>query len=155
MPVTFHWLAKDKIIYTHFSGVVTISEIKQVATESINLINSINSESPLIHGIVDNRDVIQFPQNTYQVNRALYKLLRHQRLGWIIYVTDMNPILKMLSSLVAQMAQTRYRSFSTPQDAIEFLQYVDTSLPDLPIVDWSSLPVILEIENINESNSTT
>ncbi len=145
MPVSLHWLLNDRIIYSHFSGIVTLSELRLAVSEGVELVDSVNPLIPLIHGIVDNRDVTEFPKSSLKLSRSLNDLLRHQRLGWILYVSDMNPTIKMLSSLVSQIARKQYHSVGTMQEAIEFLQHIDTTLPQLSIENWSTLPIIREI----------
>lgn len=146
MTTTLSWLIENRIIYAHFSGIITLEELAEATQLGKEMINNATADIPLIHGIVDNREVTEFPQSMFEVNGILGNFLKLQRLGWILYVTDMHPILKMMSSLVAQVSRTRYRSYATMDEALDFLAYVDTNLPDLSTIDLSQLEAIHKIE---------
>jgi len=55
----------------------------------------------------------------------------HPQNGWNTFIGLPNPIYKMTLSAVGMFGKARMRYFDTPQEAVDFLQSIDDTLPDL------------------------
>ena len=122
------WLVPNKVVNMYVNGEMTLESLAAFSQDVIRYIEA--SDAPLVHLLIDERDMGGFPG---QIKRVLdtAEFLRHPRLGWfVIYGTD-NKILKFISYMVAQVVQIRHRRFVTQAEAIAFLQGIDATLPNL------------------------
>jgi hypothetical protein len=122
------WLVPNKVINMYVNGDMTLESLTAFSDDVIQHIEA--SDAPLVHLLIDERDMGGFPS---QIKRVLdsAQFLRHPRLGWfVIYGTD-NKVLKFISYMVAQVAHIRHRRFVTQAEALAFLQTIDSTLPNL------------------------
>jgi hypothetical protein len=56
---------------------------------------------------------------------------RHPKLGWVVVVEQGNKITQFLTTIMAGVFKAQLRYFATFEEAIAFLQQVDSTLPDL------------------------
>jgi len=122
------WLVPNKVINMYVNGDMTLESLVAFSDDVIQHIEA--SDAPLVHLLIDERDMGGFPS---QIKRVLdsAQFLRHPRLGWfVIYGTD-NKVLKFISYMVAQVAHIRHRRFVTQEEALAFLQTIDSTLPNL------------------------
>ena len=51
-------------------------------------------------------------------------------MGWLLVITN-NRMIKYLGSMVSGLSSVRYRAFTSVDEALAFLNEVDSTLPDL------------------------
>ena len=86
------WYIENEILYTHYSGVVTVDEVRECLTLGKNMIE--NSPQPLVHSITDIGDVTEplKPQKSLEVVREVGI---HERTGWNIILREKSILLKI------------------------------------------------------------
>ena len=91
-----------------------------------------NTQAPLMHGIYDLSETESLPSA-----KDLIKLKSgsHPRVGWLIFIGINNKIMKFFVSVAAQSFNIRLRFMDTIEEALTFLQDVDSTLPDLKGID--------------------
>jgi hypothetical protein len=127
MNYSVTWHLNQRIILTVISGDVTVDDLKQASIETNRLVRA---GIPLVHEVIDMRAMTSYPTRINDL-AWLVPYLKETNLGWLIVVTQ-NPIVRFLSNTLSQVASSRMRSFMTPQEAFDFLAYVDSTLPPLP-----------------------
>ena len=88
------------------------------------------SDKPLVHTLYDFTEMEKYPMNVAAVGKAVKPLLSSNKLGWVITVMD-NPMILFLSTVATGLYGVRFRSFKTMNEALEFLQQRDSTLPPL------------------------
>jgi hypothetical protein len=87
------------------------------------------SNAGLVHVILDASELEGIP--SFKVMRR-FESLKHPKFGWMLpFGTHINPIVNMLGTITLQLFKIRMRQCKTLDEALAFLQYVDTTLPDL------------------------
>ncbi len=133
MPYNVEWLMKDRIFEIHASGVVTLEEMEAYSSTIISMLEQ--SPYPLIHAIADDAHVESFPR------LALFSKipwLRHPKMGWLVSYGIDQPVARFVGHTAGQITRLRLRLVKDYDEAIEFLQYVDVTLPDLNQFDQST-----------------
>jgi hypothetical protein len=121
-----HWYVENRVVITEHFHTVTIEEVAQMDKEYVTLLEQ--SDAALVHFLFDLRQHDSVPDLKTMSHMEFTK---HPRFGWSIVVGHINPITRFLVSTVAQINKARFRSFTTMEDALHFLQEIDSSLPDL------------------------
>ncbi|MEM6527589.1 MAG: hypothetical protein AAF653_04805 [Chloroflexota bacterium] len=129
MPVEISWLVTGRISYFRYSGVVTLDEIEQASQRGIEMLGE--SDAVLVHSIQDGRKVTEFPKNLKAMLDVSGKAMQHAKMGWMVNLTDQNPFLVYIASMIGKLTQTRQRFLPDVKAALTFLADVDTTLPDL------------------------
>jgi hypothetical protein len=131
MPYTLRWLAAEKVVFQVVSGNFTVAEL--VASDADLVACLDQSTAPLVHMLVDLSGLSSVP-----LVGAFKDIpsLKHPRMGWYICFGISNKMLQSILYLVGQVFKVRYRFFNTPEEALDFLQKVDSTLPDLQVV-WA------------------
>ena len=109
----------------------------QIVLEAIET----EGKPPMVHCLIDHRNQYTSEQLASQSNRlrdylmdnneVRQKLLNHPMLGWVLSIATPNQGLKMAGTVQSQKDEYRWRSLATVQEAFDWLQKVDTTLPDL------------------------
>ena len=129
MPYKHGWFLESRIFYNEYWGDVTAEEIRQLAEFNLEYLD--HSDAPLVHAFINIEAMGSFPVNLSALRDSTLTTLRHPKMGWLIAYGKNNRFVSFLIPLVTQLFQTRYRLFDTYEEAVAFLQSVDTSLPDL------------------------
>lgn len=108
------------------------------------LLAAIHNEGkkPLVHCIIDHRNQYSPAQLQRQPLQMRYymdtndeiaraRLIENPMLGWIISVAIPNVAMKMAASVLSQQRNYRWREVDTLEDAFEWLEKVDSTLPNL------------------------
>jgi hypothetical protein len=98
-------------------------------------------QPPMVHCLIDHTNQYSAEDFASQPRRVRdymmendevrQKLLSHPLLGWIMSVATPNVSLKMAGNIQSQKDEYRWRSVDSIQQALEWLQKVDKTLPDL------------------------
>jgi len=130
MPIRGGWYIKGRVQITEYRGVISDDEFLKAADHP-DLIATIEaSPAPLVHFIFNADAVTRMPSLRVGGKPAIAS---HPKVGWIVVVRrTQNPVFKMIASILGQMTKLRVRFVNSEAEAIEFLHYVDSTLPELP-----------------------
>jgi hypothetical protein len=122
MPVTFgfEWLVEDMVC-----KVVLPEDFNDAALKEYDdmLVEVLDRMPHKIHLVADLRGV----KNTASLNQARkLKHPRHPNMGRVLMIgLQANPIARFLASLVAQAAGVLYKSFTTYEEVVEYLEKME------------------------------
>ena len=125
MPHVIKWYIEQEIIYHHMSGEITADELRDTVTQLKDLIES--SRRPLVHIIADQGDLTQ-SMNFKEALDTLREISFPERMGWVILLRENSILFKMGSALATSLFKLRTRSFSSLDEAEEFLRSMDSTL---------------------------
>ena len=128
MSYEIGWLVEEKVIELHVSGDIA-SEILFAASRDIIVLMD-SSTAPLVHLIVNETDMGNFPKQIKNVMDAA-EFINHPKMGWFLIYGNDSPFLNFLSPMVARVARLRHRRFQNGADAYNFLFSVDATLPQI------------------------
>lgn len=130
MPFGVTWLVEDKLLLLQAWGLFGLNEMNQMDAKIGAMLD--RSSSPLVHGIHDHRQTSQIPSA-----KDLMKIKSgsHPRVGWLVFVGLDNKLLKFFVSTTGQVLKLRVRFMDTIEEALAFLQDMDSTLPDLKAID--------------------
>jgi len=124
---TIDWLIEKHVIIS----TATIWDAESLADHIIDVNEMVNqSDLPLVHTVWDFQNLEKYPTNLNDIRKAVKPLFTNDRLGWVITVMQ-NQMIAFLSQAATSMYSVRYRNFKTMEDALEFLQGQDQTLPPL------------------------
>lgn len=129
------WLVPERIFVFHVYGEMAIDDVAQSSEAAIQYARS---GQPPVHGIIDIRDVTSYPKSVDQFRQAA-AILKEPNIGWIIGVSN-DRVLSFIGDTVAQLSRVKSKTFNNPDDALEFLWRVDSTLPQI-IPDYPSFSV--------------
>jgi hypothetical protein len=129
MPIETRWYLEGRVSFTRLSGVVTEPDLK--AMDAWLLACMENPQVPLVHHIIDCSDITK----PTSVRHAMQlRAPRHARIGWALTINSTrNPMVRFLTGLVVSAARIRYRDVNSFDHALETLNALDPSLPDLQV----------------------
>lgn len=129
MPYKTSWLIPERIVITKLWGNVSLEDVQNISKE---VEEKVEEGTPLVHHISDSLDAerFEFSLKTFQVMFRSARPL--EGMGWQISVTR-NPINRMTSAIVNRFVRTRYRSFDTVQEALQFLSAKDETLGEIEL----------------------
>ncbi len=120
------WLLENRVILTFNQGVVSDQDMfdnDQPITDYLD-----QCTAPLIHMVVDHRNGIGSPSSKALAQQHWPK---HPKMGWLIMVGMANPFQKFVVAVTSNFFKTRLRMFNTMDEALDFLNEVDSTLPQL------------------------
>lgn len=122
---TFQWLVENHVVVCK-----TINWDSDTLAQDILKVNMLVNQSdlPLVHTLWDFRDMISYPTNLNSIRKAIQPLFTNKRLGWVLTVMD-NHMVGFLAQAGSSMYGVRYHSFKSMDEALEFLQSRDPTLP--------------------------
>ena len=133
--VTVQWLLPDRVILIEARGKLNVADREQAHSQIIALIHS--CATPEVHLISDTKQMTYIPWSVF--NRPS-GLAGHPRRGWWLNVGTVPTVrIKWLSRLLAQLSRRRYIHCESIDEAIQTLQKLDPSLPDLMAVSKARL----------------
>lgn len=140
MGVHLSWYLKGRIIYT--PGTLDRDDMVERNRLTLALIEA-EGEPPYVHVLIDHSCKEYKAEDLQDRARSLkyyvqlgeeevrQKLLTHPLFGWVISIATPTASLKMAGTVSSQQRNYRWHSVSTLDEALEFLQSRDPSLPDL------------------------
>jgi len=124
---TIEWLIEKHVILSK----VHIWDADSLADHILEVNALVNqSDLPLVHTLWDFQDLESYPTNLNAIRKAVQPLFTNEQCGWVITVMQ-NPMVAFLAQAGSSMYGVRYRTFKAMDDALEFLQGQDTTLPRL------------------------
>lgn len=126
MPFQVSWYVEKRIVYGHYYGEITIEELTEATAIIYDYLEQTEAPAYLI---VDTTDVTRHPYSLASLKQALGRD-RHPNLAWTLGVTP-NKMVRMMSGMLNQMARMQAKHFTKLEEALEFLQRLDKTLPDL------------------------
>lgn len=127
MGVNHYWLVDQHVLYAYYWDQIGIEDLKAASEYAIEQLRG--SDRPLVHIVVDMRDLKNYPKNVFEISNAT-AIFREKNLGWVVLLTH-DRVISFLGATVTQIAsKVRFRSFQQPEDGFKFLHKVDASLPD-------------------------
>jgi len=135
VPIISYWFIEGKVLRVDYVGHITTQDLVQAMDVIVAQIDT--SDSPLVHTLVDNSLVTSYPTNVVQVIQATRKLLVHPRYGWLIVFGQVDRIVDFVLQTVASAMRVRLRLFHTYDEALTFLQSMDSTI-SLPVKDESA-----------------
>jgi len=129
MPVDLNWLLEGRILYIQLTGVLTIDDIKDASQRGVDMLDP--SMNLPVHTIHDSRNIIEPPKNVRALFEVSKAALQDPRLGWMINVSSQNQFLTYMITMMGKLTGSEFRFESSVSEALNFLQMVDQTLPDL------------------------
>jgi hypothetical protein len=127
MTVELSWLVPDRVVYMYGYGVNQLEDLTRIDRETNAYMDQ--SSAPLVHAFIDLRQLQKMPSLAAQ--NKIWTYPKHARAGWQVFIGLDDPIQRMIMSVLVSLFKVRFRRFSTPEEGLAFLQYVDSTLPDL------------------------
>ena len=124
MPFEVSWYIENRVIYTRGYGVITLDDLadaSQLITQEY-----LSQGTPLIHEIVDLRDMEHIPSNLHKISNVL-TYIKHPDYGWTIFVNT-NRVMNFIGPMLAKIARIRFRMFDDLDEGLAFLAEQDSSL---------------------------
>ncbi|MBC8170354.1 MAG: hypothetical protein H7X77_01730 [Anaerolineae bacterium] len=140
MAVEVWWYVAGRVVYSPGS-----TAPEDIAERNARLLEMIESagQPPMVHCLIDHtnrytpEELQQQPKRLHEYlkidrNEIREKLITHPLNGWVLSIKPPNPIFKLAGAVISQQSHYRWRSFDSLEDALDFLQHTDATLPPLP-----------------------
>jgi len=139
MSVEVCWYLPGRILYS--PGSLLKEDIAQRNALVLEMIET-EGQPPMVHSLIDHtnrytaEDLQARPrQASYYVSlsqdEVRQRLIGHPLLGWVLSINTPTSALKMAGAVMSQQSNYRWRSFDSLDAALDFLQQIDMTLPDL------------------------
>lgn len=133
--VTVRWLLPDRVILIEARGELNIADRELAHSQIIGLIHA--CATPEVHLISDTKQMTRIPWSIF--NRPS-GLAGHPRRGWWLNIGTVPTVrIKWLARLLAQLSRRRYIHCESLDEAMQMLQKLDPTLPDLKSVSKAHL----------------
>lgn len=129
MPATVQWYIKDHVLYTTYSGKLTVEDFEYATAEMLRMMEK--SPAGTVHALVDCHGITKFPPNFLTVARALQPLSEHRKTGWGIAFGTEDSFMRYTVNMIGNLMKNNSRMVDTKNDAVQFLHEVDPSLAEL------------------------
>ena len=129
MPITCQWLLEKRVLLTIYSGDLTVDDFAHL-TEEVRAHLDL-AEEGLIHCLCDVGQVKKLPLSLQVLADTSRGALSHPQFGWMIAYDMPNPIFKFFGDMVTRLFRMRYHVAGTQEEALDFLNSVDATLPPL------------------------
>lgn len=131
MASTFYWVIENRVLYTHFSGILT----PETTAQGCQYIADLLAERDLqkVNYIADARDLKTVRGNVLQLGKAVAPLMSSGRTNWMVMVSG-SAFIRSLASITAQMTRQQWRMTADWNETIRVLGELDPTLPPLPML---------------------
>lgn len=126
MPFEISWQHENRVILGRYYGVMSLDDLVNWDT---SVAQYLNTGTPPIHLILDVSEVTKFPTNVLQLRNHLNNL-SHPSKGWTLLVGS-SSLINSLTTIVTQLAHSKFRPFKTTSAALDFLAKEDITLNSL------------------------
>ncbi len=133
MSVGVTWLVEGHLLLLNSWGHVNVNELQAMDTIVNDMLT--NANVPLVHGIHDHSKALQIPSAK---DLMKVKAGSHPRVGWLIIIGLDNKLMKFFVSVAGQVLNIRLRFMNSVEEALAFLQDIDTTLPHLKSLDLAA-----------------
>ncbi len=130
MPVGLAWLVEGHLILAKGWYALKSEELADFDARVLAMLTQ--SQKPLVHGIHDYSEAQAMPpiKDLIQIKSG-----QHPKIGWVIVVGLHDRMMKFFVSIALQIFRVRVRFMDSVQEGLDFLQDVDSTLPDLVSID--------------------
>lgn len=124
MPYSVQWQEPNRVIHHIVTGNFTVEEASRANEELCALLDA--STETVVHIIADITELTHFPTQLGQV-RSVGSYLSHSKMGWLILVGSMGPLLNFVISVMTQVARIQYRRADDLDGALAALTKLEKS----------------------------
>lgn len=125
MAYQIAWYIPDKVIYAHLTDEVSLEELNAY----IDQIRQMMQAHPrFVHLISDARGLEKYPTSLATLQGMVSNLLGLEQIGWVVTLGIDDPLLNFISTTLAKIAQVRYKSVKSIEEAKQFLKTSDTTI---------------------------
>jgi len=126
MSSQLSWYLENRVMQIVNHGEVTDQDLFDLDESAVHYMDQ--GSAPLVHLIIDHRKGINSPSA-----KGLMQLKwpKHPKMGWIVMVGMANPLQKFVTAVASNFFKTRLRMVDTMDEALDFLNDVDSTLPAL------------------------
>jgi hypothetical protein len=126
MAVEIKWIITGRILLVDLIGNVPLDEFRDAVDQANKELNHY-AQPPYAHVIFKSTDAMIPPTNVKLMREITQNYFVNPHLGYTIIISN-DQVHRFLSSVTAQMFQSRWRSFSTYQEGMSFLETIDKTL---------------------------
>jgi hypothetical protein len=126
MPIKLDWYLENRVIIITAEGDYADEELINLDGQVIQYLDQ--STAPLVHMIMDRQGTNHIPSIK---SVTMVKWPKHPRYGWTLVVGSSNPFQRFVVALANNLFKGRQRNFDTFDEALDFLNEVDSTLPPL------------------------
>ncbi len=127
MGYSVYWHVPQRVYVIQLWGDISLEELKELSDKASEFAR--NGGAP-VHLIGDARNVKSIPKNLAQAQK-MAQVFREPTLGWVFFLNN-DRIINFFASIISQLAGISYKSFQEPEEMMEMLQRIDSTLPELP-----------------------
>ena len=124
MPFRIEWFVEGRVIYIVNEGLLTAEDLHQ---QNNTISAMLDSGTPPIHIITNNTRLAQIP-NRLQVLTGELRGLRHPSIGWMIFITSRNRVVRFLYRTLTRIFLLRYEQATSLEEALKILHEKDNTL---------------------------
>lgn len=128
MSYRLSWYVPGRIVLYEMVDAESETDFEQLDQDFLAHLD--RAEGPLVHFLFEFESVDTGQRPDIRSMTGM-QFVRDPRTGWVIVISKPNPIIKFLITTAAQINQARFRLFDTRDQALDFLQDVDATLPQL------------------------
>lgn len=141
MPIRIDWLVEQHLAFVAVHGETTAEDLRAYDDEAVKILDA--SPYPLVHTIYDYSAAKSVPplQETLKMKAG-----KHPNVGWVLFVKMEHIMMRFILTTASQVFRLRLRTFNTLEEALEFIQAVDSTLPNLQNHSMKD-----KLQNIRES----
>lgn len=129
MPSELHYFPEYQLAFERFSGMVTLEEVNDVNQRFLKLLDEVDAS---VTTLVDLRAVEKYPASINQLREVL-RVSGHEHIGWVVIVTDTNPMLKLAAAVITQVSVRGLRFIEGLHSPSNAVLPLDTELTQLLI----------------------
>jgi hypothetical protein len=126
MPMQLSWYLENRVMLLVNHGDSSDQDVFDIDQPIIDYLNQ--SQAPLVHLIIDNIGAKYIPSVKAVTS---VKWPKHPQYGWTILVGLTNPFQRFVNVVATNFFKARQRMFDTMDEALDFLNEVDSTLPAL------------------------
>ncbi len=136
MPVKLSWFLENRVMMIAAEGEYTDEELIGLDGQVIQYLDQ--SPMPLVHMIMDRQQTNHIPSIK---SATMVKWPKHPRYGWTLVIGSSNPFQRFVVALANNLFKGRQRNFDSLDEALDFLNLVDSTLPPLRAIKNKSAGV--------------
>lgn len=128
------WLVEGHLVLVKAWGAWDVAQLHAFDEHSYAILETVTR--PMVHVVFEMSEITSLPSLTTMRD---FRSRQHPKAGWSLYVGIPNTVLRFALSATAQISKNRARFLKTVPEALEFIEDVDSTLPDLGELDLQTL----------------
>lgn len=126
------WCVEGRVLYVQFADLVNSDSVNMLLRFIAHEIDRLTNPLRFRTHVVFNTELAKNQQpNVVPLTQSINEYFTRPQLGWTILVST-NRLHRTISHMAAQLTNARWKAFSSDAEAMQFLNDVDKTLPDLP-----------------------